>query len=253
MGSKKEVDKKTSELIFSLMHFIYGTDLITLRIQDPKDIKLDNGLNPLMLTIIRGEDPLIDYCLMHGIDINETMDNGLTPLMFATYRGQLEVVRKLLESGANPSLEDKQGNNALMYGCLDQPSMLIQHFGSILKLQPKWKIEIQEFIASQTDLNPFLDRNEIILYLLDQEIDLNHKNKTNLSALDLYILNEYLNNLEIIDIMIQKGMNSKNPDQLLRLAKQRRQAFNLFSSFIHRKERSVIKEKITHLSRVRKQ
>ncbi|MDE1828403.1 MAG: ankyrin repeat domain-containing protein [Candidatus Micrarchaeota archaeon] len=55
--------------------------------------------------------------LSQGADINSTGMYGWTPLMVAVMGGHIEVVRFLLEQGANPSLQSSSDRTAMDY-CL---------------------------------------------------------------------------------------------------------------------------------------
>ena len=46
---------------------------------------------------------------------NKLDSNGIAPLHYATQRGDLETIKKLLDSGANINLRDKDGNNVVHY------------------------------------------------------------------------------------------------------------------------------------------
>lgn len=53
-----------------------------------------------------GDTELIQMLLKAGADVNHQNDNGTTPLMKAAERGQKNIVRLLLEAGADPLLRD---------------------------------------------------------------------------------------------------------------------------------------------------
>ncbi|SMF27850.1 Rhodanese-related sulfurtransferase [Alteromonadaceae bacterium Bs31] len=54
-------------------------------------------------------------------DINARLDAQYrTPLMLAAKKGNTDIVKDLIEAGANPNLTDIDGNNALWYACLGQ-------------------------------------------------------------------------------------------------------------------------------------
>lgn len=65
-----------------------------------------------------GDITLISNLARLGYDLNERNSNGWTPLITASYHGQSEVVKFLLENGAQPDLNDWNGTTPLMYAQL---------------------------------------------------------------------------------------------------------------------------------------
>src|ERR1017187_8684939 len=55
--------------------------------------------------IVRGDIADVKRAIAHGADVNKVEDDG-TPLMLAVREDKSEVVKALLESGANPELRD---------------------------------------------------------------------------------------------------------------------------------------------------
>lgn len=54
-------------------------------------------------------------------DVNARIDNSnRTPIMIAARSGDSDMVRELVNAGANPNLADVDGNNALWYACMSQ-------------------------------------------------------------------------------------------------------------------------------------
>jgi ankyrin repeat protein len=70
-----------------------------------------------------------------GVNINTTNNSGATPLILASRKGHLQVVRNLVQLGADIQAEDKQGVNAL--------------FAAIAENQ----VPVVAFLADQTDIN----------------------------------------------------------------------------------------------------
>ena len=56
---------------------------------------------------------MVKLLLDAGAAADPTNKNGVTPLMMAAGRGNLEIVRALLDKGANPSRTDFTGRDAL--------------------------------------------------------------------------------------------------------------------------------------------
>ena len=72
------------------------------------------ALNPAFrIAVIAGVEESVYLHIRRGDDIDAMDGNGATPLMLATARNRPEIVRLLLEHGADPSVVDSQGRNAL--------------------------------------------------------------------------------------------------------------------------------------------
>uniref|UniRef100_A0A670Y8J2 Ankyrin repeat and sterile alpha motif domain containing 6 n=1 Tax=Pseudonaja textilis TaxID=8673 RepID=A0A670Y8J2_PSETE len=73
----------------------------------------DDGASPLMIAAVTGQMPLIQLLVSRNVDIDK-QDNvhGWTALMQATYHGNKEVVKYLLNQGADVNLRAKNGYTA---------------------------------------------------------------------------------------------------------------------------------------------
>ena len=76
------------------------------------DGRLDQELTALMFA---ATGPIANALLDAGAEVNVADGNGLTPLMRAARVGRLEVVRILLDHGADPTSRSKQGCLAIEY------------------------------------------------------------------------------------------------------------------------------------------
>ncbi|XP_040818839.1 ankyrin repeat and SAM domain-containing protein 6 isoform X3 [Ochotona curzoniae] len=83
--------------------------------EDPNHVNLVNGdgATPLMLAAVTGQLPLVQLLVERHADVDK-QDNvhGWTALMQATYHGNKEVVRYLLNQGADVTLRTKNGYTA---------------------------------------------------------------------------------------------------------------------------------------------
>jgi ankyrin repeat protein len=55
----------------------------------------------------QGHIDVVKFLLENGADPNALNDNGRSPLWRASFNGHVEVVQALLEAGANPQFRDK--------------------------------------------------------------------------------------------------------------------------------------------------
>jgi ankyrin repeat protein len=72
------------------------------------------GNSPLCNAILKGDMATVKKFVEYGADVNE-MSNGLTPLMFAARYNKIEILKYLLEKGADKEVKDERGNDALKY------------------------------------------------------------------------------------------------------------------------------------------
>ena len=67
-----------------------------------------------MWNSIRGDDlEIVKYLLENGADINAKDNYGTTALMKASSNGQLEIVQFLIENGADINIKNNEGKTAL--------------------------------------------------------------------------------------------------------------------------------------------
>lgn len=70
--------------------------------------------NPLCIAISKSDNGTAKKIIEYGADVNETF-NGMTPLMIASRYNNVEMIKILLEKGADISAKDERGNTALKY------------------------------------------------------------------------------------------------------------------------------------------
>ena len=69
---------------------------------------------PLCNAIIKGDLATVKKFVDYGSDVNE-MSNGLTPLMLAARYNKVDILKYLVEKGADKQIKDERGNTALKY------------------------------------------------------------------------------------------------------------------------------------------
>ncbi|NDP27790.1 MAG: ankyrin repeat domain-containing protein [Flavobacterium sp.] len=69
---------------------------------------------PLIVAISKGELETVKQFIESGVKVNKKL-NGLTPLMYAARYNKVEIIKYLLQKGADRDIKDSQGFTALNY------------------------------------------------------------------------------------------------------------------------------------------
>jgi ankyrin repeat protein len=69
---------------------------------------------PLCMAIQKGEVELVKKMVEYGADVNEK-SSGMTPLMVAARYNKVEIIKFLLSHGAESDIKDEKGFTALKY------------------------------------------------------------------------------------------------------------------------------------------
>lgn len=92
-------------------------DLFRELIKCDVDINLANKdkFTPLMYAVIRYQERIVEELLMEGalLDLDKVNHHGITALMLASRQGCLDIVRQLIEHGADTTLLNFKGQSAL--------------------------------------------------------------------------------------------------------------------------------------------
>ena len=70
--------------------------------------------DPLCIAISKSDNVTAKKIIEYGADVNERY-NGMTPLMIASRYNNVEMIKILLQKGADISAKDERGNTALKY------------------------------------------------------------------------------------------------------------------------------------------
>lgn len=68
---------------------------------------------PLCVAISKGDFELVKKMVEYGADVNDKVQRGMTPLMMAARYKNVEITSFLLSKGAKLTTEDNSGNTAL--------------------------------------------------------------------------------------------------------------------------------------------
>jgi len=101
--------------------FIPNTEIIEYLLSKGANpnMKSDSGATPLMNNAKWGTKETVNLLLSAGANINEQDNIGNTPLIYAVNKNlsrdnnlRIDVVKLLIEKGANPNIQNKQGQTA---------------------------------------------------------------------------------------------------------------------------------------------
>lgn len=112
--------KKT--IIYSGLAFVAFTNIALAKHATTTPIFLSTGIvanevTPLCNAIVKGDIAIVKKFIEYGADVNETF-NGMTPLMIAARYNKVEILKLLIEKGANTQAKDNRGFTALQYAQL---------------------------------------------------------------------------------------------------------------------------------------
>jgi uncharacterized protein len=102
-------DKDESPLMLAALKG--HVDLVNQLIAKEADVN-KTGWTPLHYAASGARRPILLILLEHSAYIDAESPNGSTPLMMAAMYGDVECVKLLLESGADPTLQNQQGLSA---------------------------------------------------------------------------------------------------------------------------------------------
>ena len=140
------------------------------------DIK---GIPLLMWAIIKGHIDIVKYLVEQGADLNAQDEDGWTVLMWAAQRGHIDIVRYLVEQGAEVNLQYKDGYTALMQAVREGHTSIVRYLvehGADLSVQDR---------MGGTALMQAAQRGhiDIVRYLVEQGAKVNVQDRNGGTAL----------------------------------------------------------------------
>jgi len=142
----------TTTLIWATYHD--KTDLVDRLISAGANVNAasDYGVTPLVLACENGNTAMVKRLLLAGADPDHAKVTGKTPLMVCSNRGDAEAVKELLARGANPdATENKQGQTALMWAAAEKHAEVVRVLienGADVNIDSKAVPEPEPFIIS---------------------------------------------------------------------------------------------------------
>jgi ankyrin repeat protein len=157
----------------------------------------NNSWTHLMIAIQFGFARMVRKILQSGDAIEKASHAGMTPLMVATDRSNIEIMRILLEAGANANAIDERRNTALFYADCEGSSpdvfKLLFEFGADVNHKGEFGTILQ------TVATGIIGNMEFMRFLLTHEaIDVNAENGINGTALQMALGQGDINTVKLL-------------------------------------------------------
>ncbi|CAB3386911.1 Hypothetical predicted protein [Cloeon dipterum] len=179
-----------------------------------EDIKLDlnavnsNGESALLLACKHNKWDVVDILLSReDIDIGSEDQKERTALHWAAASGNLDVVRRLVERGADLTLKDSDGMNVMHHALKDVETVKFLH-----KLNKGLVKEVTKNGSTCLHLAVIRGLTEVIRWLVGDEIkaDLDKSNELGLTAL---LLACRRNMWEVVELLVDNNVDIGKPDR----------------------------------------
>lgn len=79
-----------------------------------------------------GNFRIIDFLLESGFKVNEQSENKMTPFLVATLYGPLEIMKYLVEKGADPKMTAKNGESSLHFAVMANDEEKVEYLLSLV-------------------------------------------------------------------------------------------------------------------------
>lgn len=167
---------------------------------DPNENPVKRDYDMLLLSAIgRNNVTQVDLLLEFKADVNQESSwntDRRTPLAKAAGEGNLEIVEKLLEAGADPSLVGKSSQPPLYLSAFENHADI-----SNLLIEKGADIHQAAEVTQWTVLHAAYDEPELVKTLLDKGADINALSD---SGTCLYLASKH-NHVDVVKILVERG------------------------------------------------
>ncbi|KAL5083008.1 hypothetical protein Trisim1_002258 [Trichoderma cf. simile WF8] len=161
---------------------------------DPSLALKESDITPLISAVINKSMELVKLLVENGADVNQPLglDNECTPVYMATINDDIEMVRYLLSHNADPNLARSNGITPLWVAAQ-------QGYSEVARLLVEAKANVHATDDSGwTPLHAISDNAETVRVLLDHGADMNRMNKKDATPLGLAINSNQVNAIRLM-------------------------------------------------------
>ena len=112
-----------------------AVDIIKFLIEEKKfavDMPNDTKITPLMEASLHGNYEIVKYLVQHGANVNAKTNDGDSALLFAVEAGHLEIVKLLIENGADKYyVQPLSGHSLLRIAKLEARKNIVDYLVSL--------------------------------------------------------------------------------------------------------------------------
>lgn len=132
----------------------------------------EDGMTPLIVACIKGHEEVVKFLIDRGADVNLVKQNDVTPLFCASGKGNVNIVKMLIEAKANVDLFRKSDEvtpifHAASKGFLDVVALLIDAKANLHKISKIKQANGKEFSYSVLQVASLNGHVGVISLLLD--------------------------------------------------------------------------------------
>jgi ankyrin repeat protein len=179
---------------------LYAMCLLREQVDDINGRNAELGMSPLHFAILRQNLEIVKYLIERGADINLCTREGRnrSPLHLAVLSGNLEILDCLIEAGANLNAQDRNGRTVVHNAVASNNTALALHL-----VEKGADVNIPDF-ERQTPLHLSVLHNNVICakHFVKFGAIINCQIRKNITALSVAIM---LGRIHIVNILVENG------------------------------------------------
>ena len=204
-GADVNAQNKLNETPFIFAVEACNAEIVNLLIEKDAQINIKTkiGQKPLLIAATKGCKEIVEILLQNGIEVDDASEiDSTTALMKAAKYGHFDLVKMLLEKGAQINKRNRHGNTALMFAVQNNQTEIVKQL-----LEAGSDINDKN-ILGYTPLLYALDYNQtdLVKYLIEKGADVNVETKNDLSPLKIV---QKAKDSVMVAFLIEKGAIEK--------------------------------------------